>query len=1166
MTRKFTLCIFSICLLLAFAKPVFSQSNKGTDFWVAYMANIRGVSSSTPCQMSLYLTSDVGTSGNITVADGSYSQGFSVTANQVTVVTMPQSAFLGVEGQSLKGIHITAANPVVVYAHIYAANVSGATLVLPANALAKDYYSINYTQRSNEANCYSSFAVVATEDTTTVEITPSARLNSGRLANTAFTLTLQKGEVYQGLSATDLSGTRIRSISSGTNVCKKIAVFSGSSKIYIGSPVTSADNLFQQVYPTASWGKNYITAPLSNRPYDVYRIVISDPSTQVTLNGSVLSSASFTNGFYYEFNSTTPNIISADKPIQVVQYAVTQGNTPNGIQARADVGDPEMIYLNPIEQSINNVTLYSPSAYQILQSYINVIISAAAASSFTIDGAAPRSGFKSVPGNAAYAYGQFNVSSGTHNIRASEGFNAIAYGFGNAESYGYSAGTNLKNLNEYVQIKNIRGDTLASACVGENLKLEVTLPYKTIQLIWIPENGVPVYKDNNPKLIAETVKDGKPLYTYDYPKSVVYTKPGNYDVKVQAFNTLADACGTYEDIDIAFTVYDNPIAAFTAKTESCQLDTLSFIDKSNAAGASIKTWSWNFGDGTTSSLQNPTHIYSNPGDFLTTLLVTNTNGCTSALDSQKVHIYAKPVAKFIVSAPNCVTKEITFTDQSTSTEGNMTSWEWNFGDGTKQIQKNNAPFQHTFKTPGTYNVQLITYSSFGCHSDAVIIPVVAHPLPVPNFVVPEICLSDTYANFTDKSSISNHTESGFTYLWDFGDVAATTANPNTSTDKNAKHQYTKQGNYLVKLTVISADACSADTTIKFTVNGAVPKADFTVLNPADLCSKKTVLFRNTSTVDFGNLSKVVMYYDFTNHPDQFETDENPVADKLYQHQYPAFHSPATVNYTVLMRTYSGITCVDEKMQVITLKASPEVSLVLADQTCAETTPFQIVAIELHNYKGTGIFTGKGVSTTGLFSPNAAGIGAQTISYIFTTENGCADTVTKQVTINPTPKVVAGKDVLLLEGSSVTLNPTVSGNNLKYKWTPATGLDHDDIKNPVAAPAVNTTFTLIVTSADDCSNADEISVNVLKAPVIPNTFTPNNDGVNDSWNIKYLDTYPDVIVEVFNRYGERLYYSKGYTTPWDGRYKGTDLPIGTYYYIITPGSGRSKTAGPITIIR
>ena len=1162
MIKFFTCRIFLLLLLLAVARQSFAQTNKGTEFYTAYMANIRGVSSNTPCQMSLYLTSDVSTNGNITIADGSFSQGFNVTANQVTTITMPQTAFLGTEGQFLKGIHITSAAPIVVYAHIYASAVSGATLLLPVSTLAKDYYSINYTQRSNEANCYSSFAVVATEDTTTVEITPSASLNSGHAANTPFTITMQKGEVYQGLSATDLTGTRIRSVSSGLNVCKKIAVFGGSSKIYIGNGSNnSADNLFQQTYPTASWGRNYITTPLSNRPYDTYRIVVSDPTTKVTMNGSALSIASLINNFYYEFNSTAPNVISADKPIQVAQYAITQTSLAANT---TDLGDPEMIYLNPIEQIINNVTLFSPTAYRILQSYVNVIISAAAAPSFTIDGAAPSSGFKSVPGNTAYMYGQFPVSSGTHNINAADGFNAIAYGFGNAESYGYSAGTNLKNLNEFVRIRNLVGDSVASACVNQALKLQVSVPYKTSQLIWTPQNSDPVFTDNSPTLIGQTVKDDKPLYTYAYPKNLAYKTAGNYDVKVKVFNAIADACGSYEDIDIPFTVYDNPVASFTAKNSACQSDTVKFTDKSS--GATIKTWTWDFGDGGTSSSQNPTHQYSKSGDYIATLLVTNSNGCSSVLDSQKIHVYARPVSKLNISNADCATKAVTLTDQSTSTEGKIIQWNWIFGDGTTQLLTNNTPFQHIYKTAGTYVLKLITVTDLGCYSDTLKVPVVIHPLPVPNFVLPKICISDAYAIFTDKSSISDHTETGFTYLWNFGDAASNAVNPNTSTQKNPQHKYTNAADYQVKLTITSKDGCTADTTIKFTVNGAVPKADFTVLNPNDLCSKHTVMIRNTSTLDFGNLTKVEVFYDYANHPDQFYTDDNPEKDKLYSHQYPIFHTPATVNYTVLMRAYSGVSCVDEKMQVITLKADPEVVVTIPDQICAEANAFQIQAKEVNGYIGAGTFSGSGVSPSGLFNPASTSIGTKTITYIFTAQNGCSDTVLKQITVNPTPKVVAGKDVYLLDGASITLKPTVSGNNLTYKWTPSLGLSADNIANPVATPHNNTTYKLTVTSADSCSNASELTITVLKLPIIPNTFTPNNDGINDVWNIKNLDSYPNVIVEVFNRYGERIYYSTGYSTPWDGRYKGAELPVSTYYYIISPGSGRDKIAGPITIIR
>jgi len=240
-----------ILLLILIAGKNYAQSNKGTEFWTAWMNHIDGTGST----MNLYLTSDVNTNATVSSADGAFSQTYPVTANKVTVVNIPTSAYLANEGQFLKGIHITAEKNIVVYAHIFHNARSGATLVLPVNAMGKDYYAISYTQYdkagSDGLRGYSDFCVIATEDNTTVEITPTADLLSGNNAGATFKVTLQKGELYQGLSETDLTGTRIKSISNGTQTCKKIAVYSGSSWTTITcSGKNSADNLFQQVYPT----------------------------------------------------------------------------------------------------------------------------------------------------------------------------------------------------------------------------------------------------------------------------------------------------------------------------------------------------------------------------------------------------------------------------------------------------------------------------------------------------------------------------------------------------------------------------------------------------------------------------------------------------------------------------------------------------------------------------------------------------------------------------------------------------------------------------------------------------------------------------------------------------------------------------------------------------
>lgn len=166
-----------VITLLCWCLSVHGQgtTSKGTEFWTAYMGNTNPPvdGASQPSVMVLYITSDVSTTGVVSIIDGSFSQPYSVTAHQITTVNIPSSAFLSLQGTFNKGIHITALQPVAAYAHIFAQNSSGATLLLPVNTLGRDYYTINYTQLANETASYSEFMVIATEDNTTVNITPA---------------------------------------------------------------------------------------------------------------------------------------------------------------------------------------------------------------------------------------------------------------------------------------------------------------------------------------------------------------------------------------------------------------------------------------------------------------------------------------------------------------------------------------------------------------------------------------------------------------------------------------------------------------------------------------------------------------------------------------------------------------------------------------------------------------------------------------------------------------------------------------------------------------------------------------------------------------------------------------------------------------------------------
>src|SRR5205814_10490294 len=132
---------------------------------------------------------------------------------------------------------------------------------------------------------------------------------------------------------------------------------------------------------------------------------------------------------------------------------------------------------------------------------------------------------------------------------------------------------------------------------------------------------------------------------------------------------------------------------------------------------------------------------------------------------------------------------------------------------------------------------------------------------------------DPYAQFTDSSSIHDNSDSQFNYLWNFGDPYSSATNPNTSNQKNPQHRYSKDSVYNVRLTVTSKDGCVKDSVKQFTVNGSVPRAGFQVNNGSNLCSNKDVSIVNNSTVDFGTIVKVEIYWDYQNDPTKKSIDD-----------------------------------------------------------------------------------------------------------------------------------------------------------------------------------------------------------------------------------------------------------------------------------------------------
>ena len=1204
--------------------------------------------------------------------------------------------------------------------------------------------------------------------------------------------------------------------------------FSGSGRVSINceNAITSSDNLFQQVFPQNAWGKRFLTVPTTNLPNNYFRIAVSDPATVVTIDGTKLTN--LINNFYYEITANTPKNIVADKPVMVAQY-ITSANdditAPCGNSFNSN-GDPEMIYLSPLEQTIDKITLNSTSHYQITSHYINVVIKTSAIKSFTLDGGDSSAVFKLFPGDPVYSYAVFHVRMGAHSLKADSGFNAIAYGYGTKESYGYNAGTNIKNLNEFVTVLNPFAVS-NSTCSNTPFQLSLTLPYQPTSLTWdlsnIP-NLTPSKKitDPSPNIDNMYTLDGRTLYVYKLDTSFQFNRIGNIPVKIIAINQSSDGCSGQQEIDYTIKVVAPPVADFSFRHTGCATDSIRFLDASNGNGQSIVKWKWDFDDGTSEATANPLKYYTNPktynvkltsindigcfaditkvltlapppvakfgffpqtcvnnaitftdsstaaagniakwhwnfgnGDsivnssnapvaatyksaatYTTSLQVENTDGCKSAISAQTItvhptpsvsfdmpgvcvpsglaqfsnfstisdgtdaalsylwnfgdgetstvknpthpyktggtttvtlkvkstfgcskdsakifsNIYPKPGAGFItasadfcisdslhftdtskapnssvntwfwdfgdgttsnvqnpikkylnsgtypvtlyiksaagcvsdtfqktininklptaaftVAASGCEKQPVSVTDNSIANSGIINNWNWIFGDGTNATYQNGNVFSKTFNNAGKYVIKLTVQTDKGCKSDTSLQTVTVVPSPVSNFIVPEICVNDDFATFTDSSYIPGSSASEpLNYSWNFGDQNATPTNPNTSTDKNPKHHFSAPGFYNITLRTTSGTGCSSTVTKSFSVNG-IPQADFSVLDSGSLCSNSQVQIQNNSTVNPGIITKIEIAWDSDNAPATIVTDENPAAGELYSNTYPSTSTAKT--YQVKMKAFSGISCFNEKVLSITIQPSPKVIFSAVPGVCLSNNDFQITqAAETTGLAGNFTFSGNGVSPVGVFSPSLAGAGESVIKYTFTSINGCIDSAEQTIKVEKNPTVQLPEKVYVLQGGSVVLQPVITGNVSKYAWSPSTWLDRSDIQNPRSTPTGDITYRLTVSSAEGCSGYDDVKVIFLITPVIPNAFSPNGDGINDAWNIPSLESFENSTVQVFNRYGKIVFNSIGYHKPWDGSYNGSILPVGVYYYIINTGNGKRPFAGSLTILK
>lgn len=278
--------------------------------------------------------------------------------------------------------------------------------------------------------------------------------------------------------------------------------------------------------------------------------------------------------------------------------------------------------------------------------------------------------------------------------------------------------------------------------------------------------------------------------------SILYVNPGTYTVTLIASNSSTKDTIVKTNY---ITVYSNPIALFSATPQmGCKPLSVSFTDGSTQGSGAINQWSWVFGDGTTSNIQNPTHIYNNNINYTVTLNITDVNGCVSSKQvSNYISVSSPPVINVSASPVFSCTPPLSVIFTNTSTGVAPLTYEWDLGDGTNSTVLNPS---HTYASIGNYDIYLTVTDSKGCSKDTILYNFINVSNVIAGFNVNDTVCKGQSASFTNSSI------GGTQFIWDFGDGTA------TSTLQNPTHTFANSGTYSVTLVATETAQCNDNYT------------------------------------------------------------------------------------------------------------------------------------------------------------------------------------------------------------------------------------------------------------------------------------------------------------------------------------------------------------------
>lgn len=698
-----------------------------------------------------------------------------------------------------------------------------------------------------------------------------------------------------------------------------------------------------------------------------------------------------------------------------------------------------------------------------------------------------------------------------------------------------------------------------------------------------------------------------------------------FDKDGTVYQAVCAGCGSNDDFPTTPGVWSN-----TNNSSNCNLGTFKFdlapviaethfeattyctteveIIFDNVSQGSINSYFWDFGDGFTSTEENPVHEYDAVGSYTVMLVVMDSNIC-NGIDTTFYSVVIPPPPVLSVMPNTTICEGDTIVMDINATGGGLV-YTWT-PDDFLSSGSDDEPL--AFPMDDTEYIITIRDTN-GCEvSDTILINVNNQSgVQVLSDLTP--CTLPFTVDFTHDN------QSAFMYFWDFGDG-------NTSSSPEPQHVYDVPGNYTVTLIINDSSFCEfSDTIISEIV--ILPLPSLSVMPPETICEGDAITLEidatgagltyqwtpnsslssgsvedpianpNSNTeyaititdINGCSLSATIpiSVNEVTNAYFEMETTpcELPFLLTTTNGSNSAFSyfwdfgdgttstlpDPQHVytdpgNYLITMIAYDSSFCSfsDTAISVVNVFAPLEITVPDGDTVClGSIVPLNVIGGESYQW-----FPAAAVSDPTVQNPDAFVNVSTNYMVIATDANGCIDTGFVNMVVFPPADIDAGADQVYGFGPGMTLRPNIPDSSDFY-WAPPTGLSCTDCLNPVASPAVTTMYYLYYTDEFGCTFLDSVLVQVSPTLYVPNAFTPNGDDKNNVFKpvMTNLDFYEFFI---FDRWGQLILQTTDTEAYWDGTFKGIKCPVDVYVWKINYSSDLEPNVikeiyGHVTLIR